>query len=367
MPPVKPPPYFAVDTSWWEVVLAGLTRPIPEEAALIDLRWHDDRVRLDKKFPPRGRSAHKMPGRPALVKAWGWDGTVKGHTPYAVGELLADTARWASPLDGAAEDRQENGSADTGERRESSENRQRFDSAPDDPSSTADRQRIDIGSTAIQQRFDSGDEDERRESPDNRQRFDSDSAADRQQSGSVSTARPGDLALDAANNAHQTTNDRPHTGQSSLFPPTPRAETAEQQVLLRILRRWAGAQDAPRPWVVDYGEALGWFALAIVAEYGSEVDIHRALQDWEAALEDEARRFGRPGTSGQCRFPRVWKNGLRNWIRVRAERAGETRHERPPTPPPAPRGRGAARGRLGDAPTLNVRTVSGAGSDDDPF
>jgi len=75
-------PFFAASPDWWKVTRTRLPKPFEMEDALLDLRWWQDQVLV---------GAEKMPGRPALMKTWGW-------TERAVRSLLADEERWSDPL-----------------------------------------------------------------------------------------------------------------------------------------------------------------------------------------------------------------------------------------------------------------------------
>jgi hypothetical protein len=74
--------FFAAPPDGWRIARAYVPTPWPEEVVLLDLRWWQDQVLGGRE---------KMPGRPALMDAWGW-------SERNVRTLLADEERWSDPL-----------------------------------------------------------------------------------------------------------------------------------------------------------------------------------------------------------------------------------------------------------------------------
>ena len=71
---MTPTGFVPADAAWWPAIRANIAKPWPKEAAMMDLRWHADRERMQDR-------ANAMPGRPALIDRWGW-------TDWGVKQLL---------------------------------------------------------------------------------------------------------------------------------------------------------------------------------------------------------------------------------------------------------------------------------------
>ena len=59
----KTAPWLPIDAIWWPNIAEALSKPWPESAVQMDLRWWADQ---------ESQGREKRPGRPALKKRWGW-------------------------------------------------------------------------------------------------------------------------------------------------------------------------------------------------------------------------------------------------------------------------------------------------------
>lgn len=77
-----------MQAEWWLVIRATLPKPWPREAVLMDLRfWKGQEVATAHRAE---RLRVKRPGRPTLLKEWGW-------TDWAVKEAFKAEDEWARP------------------------------------------------------------------------------------------------------------------------------------------------------------------------------------------------------------------------------------------------------------------------------
>jgi len=76
-------PYTDMNIRWWPDIAASLTKPWPQKAALMDLRYQDDQVRMGFMKRPMGRGK--------LATRWGWK-------PNKVYDLLQRSDEWKSNL-----------------------------------------------------------------------------------------------------------------------------------------------------------------------------------------------------------------------------------------------------------------------------
>ncbi len=271
--------------------------------------------------------AGRMPGRPQLAKRW-------CTTSHKARRLLEYMQAVHSPAD-----RQPTASATTETLEQSAEIRQPTASPP--PGHTArppdSRQPID---TAQNELGGSGEN-----SPAHRQ--------------PVASATTETLALSAG--IHQPTASPPPAGQpiqqnpppdppidlSSLdtelvaekgglggLGPTPHATTREAQRFLVVYRTWAVAPTAPQRWRTPLADAVEFFLELTVQLPG--VDWLSTLNRWNDWLGMKAEDTGRAGTAGRSRFPKNWKNGLRNF--AERQRRYTAQAQEKPNGPHRPRG-----------------------------
>ena len=158
--------------------------------------------------------------------------------------------------------------------------------------------------------------------------------------------------IDPSLNKDQTSSLDKESGAPETRSPLPE-ESAE---FLRVFRRFSGpAAPAARRWATSSTEALDWFTTEILGDATgwAGVDVVGQLRRWEDWLCSKAESYGKPGTSSGAKFPKNWKNSLRNWLTRerdgwRASRGsgqtkhGDQRHEHRQAGP-------ARRGGFGDA------------------
>jgi hypothetical protein len=127
--------FDAMPDTWWPVIAAGLAKPWPEEAVWFDLRWWEGQRRT---------GGERRPGRPALMKRWGW-------TSHMATKVLdpKNAAAWIDPRRDPTADRQRSNSRPTAhrQRRDGStptiEQKPTADRQPADSDPTADRQPLE--------------------------------------------------------------------------------------------------------------------------------------------------------------------------------------------------------------------------------
>jgi len=77
--------WFTMEAGWWPAVAQILPLPWPRAAAIMDMRYHANLVRIGKR--------DKVPPRADLLSRWGW-------TKHHAQGLLSESSNWACPIHG---------------------------------------------------------------------------------------------------------------------------------------------------------------------------------------------------------------------------------------------------------------------------